>query len=528
MEDGTCSAAQKCLRSDPLALVAEGRHGIVLTAVNRSAAQSGLVRGQRLADARALYPELRVEPADPVRDSKALQHLTDWCGRYSPWVCKSGDDGILIDMTGGAHLFGGEQALLDDLVSRLGSFGVTARAAMADTPGAAHALARYGGLNRHMTVLCPFGETRRALKYLPLDGLRLNSDVVEGLERLGIKSIGDLYTLERAPLSVRFGGVVLRQLDKALGNVADPVSPDQPVPSFRARISFADAIARFDDVKRAIEKLTDDLSHLLEREQKGARRLRLLLFRTDGVMKSFETGTAQPSRDRVHLARLFHEKLDRLSDWDAGFGIEMMELAAPVTDPLIMRQANLPEGANDRARQGRSKRITPDLGHLVDRLGNRLGLAKVNRMVPQASHIPEQAVVLEPMAARASADRRPREPHDWRIEQDEGMTRPLHMLPCPEPVEVMAEVPDGPPIRFKWRRVSYEVARAEGPERIAPEWWRGKEKQGAWTRDYYRLEDAEGHRFWLYRDGLYGEQGDLFDNDTPPVHPRWYMHGVFA
>lgn len=549
LKDMSCPEAKQArtrhaqLQADPLVLIREDHGGVRVTAVNRAAAQAGLTQGMRLTDARAMLPGIQVHEADLRRDRISLKKLADWCGRYSPWTCPESEDpdedGIFIDITGADHLFGGEQALLDDLVRRLSGFGVTARAAVADTPGAAHALARYGGLPAQMTIICPLNHARRALQFLPLGALRLDRQVIEGLDRLGLRRIGDLYGMERAPLSLRFGGMVLGQMDKALGKVSEPISPSLPVAPYRARISFADPIGLVDDVKRAIDTLSADLCGLLEKDGKGARKLELALYRVDGKVSRLSVGAAQPSCEADHLARLFADKLDRLGDdFDAGFGIEVISLAALVAERITSHQQALPEKQTAPARKLMGKRVPIDLGHLVDRLGNRLGLENVAQMEPRASHIPELAVVLSPMDAVSVATARPREPHDWRVEQaqlqGQAQSRPLHMLPCPEPVEVIAEVPDGPPVRFRWRRVPYQVAKAEGPERIAPEWWKsGGKGQNRLdrTRDYYRVEDDEGRRFWLYRDGLYGEQGDLFSDGVetgPPPAPRWYMHGVFA
>ncbi|HEX7777195.1 MAG TPA: DUF6504 family protein, partial [Parvibaculum sp.] len=252
----------------------------------------------------------------------------------------------------------------------------------------------------------------------------------------------------------------------------------------------------------------EELCLLLEREHKGARRLELLLFRVDGEVTALQAGTSAPAREARHLARLFREKLEQAGDdFDAGYGIEAMSLAALAVDPMAQMQATL----------SRDEKPAQALDGLIDRLGNRLGPARVKRLVPRASHIPERAVSLRPAMAGGEAYA----PNDWRaseLQQLDGcMGRPLRMLACAEPIEVTAEIPEGPPRSFRWRRIFYRVARAEGPERITPEWWR---RDQARTRDYYRVEDVEGRRFWLYRDGLYNrDEKDL---------PRWYLHGMFG
>jgi protein ImuB len=459
----------------------------------------------------ALCPHLDVRPADFAADRAALKKLADWCGRYTPWTAPDAHglgvepDGILMDITGCDHLFGGETALIEDLASRFAGFMVSARAVVASTPGAAWALARYGDVR--LRVLAA-GDEEEALASLPVAALRLPSDVGDGLARLGLKRVGDLYGKARAPLVARFGSCVARRLDEALGRAAEPISPEMPLVPFRVRLLFAEGLVRVEDIETAVGRLAEELCLLLEREHKGARRLELRLFRVDGEVTALHAGTSAPARDAKHLARLFREKLAQAGDdFDAGYGIEAMGLAALAVDPMAQTQGTLSRG----------EKPAEALDGLIDRLGNRLGPARVKRLVPRASHIPERATAFRPAMAGGEAC----SPNDWRasaLQQLDGtMGRPLRMLACAEPIEVTAEIPEGPPRSFRWRRVSYRVARAEGPERIEPEWWRRDRTR---TRDYYRVEDVEGRRFWLYRDGLYNR-----DEKDPP---RWYLHGMFG
>jgi protein ImuB len=457
-----------------------------------------------LTDARALIPYLLIEDADLEADRKALEKLSRWCGRYTPWTTpctdENGQDGVLLDITGCAHLFGGEAAMIDDMADRFAEWGLEARIAVADTLGAAWAVSRFGPSPK--IIVAPGGQ-RDALKTLPVAALRLEEEKAEALDRLGLKRIGDLYTVPRAPLVQRFGADLARRLDQALDREKEPLAPQAPHVPYRARQNFVEPLTHTDHISLVISELTHDLMKALERDQQGARRLNLVLYRVDGEVSQIEVGTARPSREPVHLARLFAERLDQLGgDFDAGFGIETMMLE--VTEAHSLTAAQLPI-------QGAARIDRPDLGQLLDRLSNRLGMQRITQFERRESHVPERAVVLTP-----AGDTHGKLVHEWAENPYRDGARPIAMLPCAEPVDVVAEIPEGPPRQFKWRRVSYRVARANGPERIAPEWWRD---QAGRTRDYYCVEDEDGRRFWLYRDGFY-------DQDVQA--PRWYVHGFFA
>lgn len=498
----------------PLATVAAGRGGLRIVAANPAARTGGIRPGLPLADAYAVLPGLRALPADPAAEAKALDGLAAWCGRYTPWTSVDGGGpgpcpgagGLWLDITGCAHLFGGETALLQDLLHRLEKLGFTARTALADTPGAAWAVARFGELDGNGLAVVPAGSLRAALAPLPVAALRLDGQVAEGLRRVGLRRIGDLIDLPRAPLAARFGEAVLRRLDQALGRVGESLSPRRPVTPLRARLAFAEPIATPEDIATAVRHLLADLCRRLAEARQGARRLDLVLYRADGTCAATAIGTSRPVRDAGHLERLFREKLEIL---DPGFGIEVMTLAATIANGLEAQQGDLATGG---------AATEEGLVRLIDRLGNRLGPANVARLAPQASHIPEKACREEaalappaPPAAAGKDDFRPAPP------------RPLHLLAWPEPVEVMAPVPDHPPLMFRWHGRPHRVVSADGPERIGPEWWLAEEPLDPEaaeraTRDYYRVEDADGRRFWLYRQGLY----------RPDGAPRWYLHGVFG
>lgn len=485
-----------------------------LVAVNPAAEAAGAHPGLPLAAARALVPGLTIFAADPAGERQTLENLADWCGRYSPWTAVDGTAasaaGLWLDITGCAHLFGGETALLEDLVRHLKEFGFAARVALADTPGTAWAAARFADAPTGACIAIPPGETAHSLAPLPVAALRLDGATVDELSRLGLRAIGDLMGLARAPLAARFGEVLVKRLDQALGDKGEPISPRRPPPAFRVRLAFAEPMRISADVARAFEKLLTELCARLELAHQGARRMEFTIYRLDGTCARAGVGTSRPVREPAHLARLFAEKLARL---DAGFGVETMTLAATAVDALAAGQLDLARD-RDAALENRALGAEAAAARLIDRLGNHLGPGNVVRLLPQASHIPERAfrevsALAQPEDASAHAHVPPPAP------------RPLQLLPWPEPIEVMAPVPDEAPVMFRWRRRQHRVARAEGPERIGPEWWRedvNELSSSHRVRDYYRVENADGRRFWVYREGPY----------RPGVRPRWYLHGLFA
>ena len=449
-----------------------------------------------LADALSFFPGLATAAAEPAEDAAALRRLAEWCGRYSPWTAPDGTDGVKIEITGSAHLWGGEAALAADLMARLDRRHVAGRIAIADTPGAAWAMARFA--EGKSPVILPPGDCRVAFAPLPVEALRFDPVTTQGLRRVGLKRVGDLAAMPRDALARRFGEMVVRRLDQAEGNLPEPLSPLGEAPTRRVRLSFAEPIADPADLLRATERLVEDLVPRLAQEGTGARRLDLGFHRVDGRVERIRLGTARPSRDPRHLVALFKERLDTI---DPGLGIEDVILAAFAVEPLLPEQIGLSGYAPTNEASG----IAP----LLDRLGNRLGLAAVSRIEPRKSHIPERASVRAPISSsRAPVAQGPDKP-----------PRPIRLFDPPEPVEAFWLLPDDPPFRFTWRRRRHRVTRADGPERIAEEWWR-PERSGAVDaiRDYYRVEDEEGRRFWLFRVGFHG-------HDRPP---RWFVHGVFS
>jgi protein ImuB len=445
--------------------------------------------------------DLQSRPADPAADAAALRRLALWCLRYTPlvapWDEANGAEGLFLDITGCAHLFGGETALLVDLASRLRRFGLRSRLAIADTPGAAWAIVRRGKADR---MIVPAGGAESALLDLPLAALRLPDDTRLLLRRLGFRRIADVIRQPRAPLAARFGAHFLDRLDQALGRAPEPLSPLAPPPVYRAQAVFAEAITTQEHVLEAATRLLHDLADDLARDGVGARKLRLLLFRMDGGVLSLTIGLAGPSRDARHIASLIALRLDRLpKGLEADFGFEAAGLHVLTAESMPERQALLTV-ADDIAEP-------TGLSHFIDRLEQRLGAGAARRLHPHQSHIPERAVLVRRAGDGPSAE--------WTSNVPSS-ARPLLLLARPEAAEVTALIPEGPPRHFRWRGVLHLVAQAEGPERIAGEWWR--QADNAIERDYYVVEDAMGRRFWLYRAGLYGRSS---------ATPQWFVHGVF-
>ena len=460
--------------------------------MDAAAAQSGLYPGMPVAQAQALVPDLTVMEARVEEDAAALRRLAGWCLRYAPLAAASPPDGVWIDVTGSTHLHGGETRLLRDLVSRLLARGFSARAAVADTPGAAHAMARFGA--EDVTVV-PSGGQEAALAGLPLAALRLPDETLDGLRLMGIEQIGALAALPRAPLVRRFGALVTTRLDQAFGRMPEAIEPEFPPELIQARLTFVEPLLTAEAFATVIDRLTMAVCADMERSSGGARRLDLLFERVDGTTQAIRIGTARASREVRHLARLLKERIERV---DPGLGVEAMRLIVPRTELLVPVQA--------AARLTAADVEEPDIAPLIDRLANRLGPDRVYRVAPVDSDVPERSVrrvlAQDGVGGRWPAD----------------LPRPVRLLDPPQPVEAMALLPDHPPMAFTWRRVRHRVRRADGPERIAGEWWkRGGETRS--VRDYFRVEDEEGHRYWLFRrgDGENGVSGDM----------RWFLHGLF-
>lgn len=513
------------LRDEPLALTASTVGGVRVVAATEAASFRGVEVGQLLADARALCPDLQIRDADDKADAKALKSLSDWLTRYTPWVSPAsehnGNDGVMLDITGCAHLFGGEEALMSDLLKRLARLKIEARCGLASSLGAAHALAHFVA-GREGFAVAPEGDPADEIADLPVAALRLETETVQGLDMMGLKTIRQLIDLPRAPLTERFGTDVAHRLDQALGIDEEPISPQAPLVPYRVKRMLAEPISRQDDLVEGLTRLGRSLCKQMAQDRQGARRIVALFYRVDGEVMRLSVGTSEACCDAAHLVGLFSEKFDKIAqDFDAGFGFDALGLSVPVSEDITPSQAMMQEVAGrthapkeSAAPKKSYPKLPPDLSFLIDRLGNRLGPSRVVHYAPVESHLPERAARAVPvMAVRTQ-----KQEATW---DEEVPARPLSMLPAAEPVEVVAEVPEGGPRIFKWRKVTYRVARLEGPERVAPEWWRDVDLTGAGgrTRDYFSVEDEDGRRFWLYRDGLYGRE---------TASPKWYVHGVFG
>ncbi|MEM8741931.1 MAG: DNA polymerase Y family protein [Pseudomonadota bacterium] len=538
----------------PFATVVELGQARHLSAVTAAAEAVGLRRGMALADARAICPDLATRPAAPRAETAFLAALARWAGRYSPFVaCDGGEDGtggLMLDITGVAHLFGGEPGLAAQAGEELTALGVAARLGLADTPGAAWALARFGGMaptaarsgdaidqeayatraraakrGRPGAAIRPAkptagtpmpgkaaggavrsarphsaapGETLAALAPLPVAALRLSEETVAGLARLGLRQITDLVGLPRGAVARRFGVEALRRLDQALGAEPEPIAPMRPRPGFALRLSLPEPIGLASDIEAGIARLLPPLCARLETAGMGARRVRLELRRVDAEMQVIEAGLARPSRAPDRIAPLLALKIDGI---DAGFGIDMLRLSVPAAEPLALTQhkGGLAADAEARARLGAGG---DSFSELMGRLGARVGLDALQRLHPADSHIPEKTASTVAAAFVGPAPHWPAPP----------APRPM-VLFAPEAVRVTG---GRPPETLRWRRLLLTLVWAEGPERIAPEWWLDDPAWRSGLRDYWRIETADGTRLWLFE----ARGGDTAGG--------WFVHGIFA
>jgi protein ImuB len=486
-----------------------------IAALDGGAEKRKLRLGMGIAEARAMHPDLDIVEEDAQGDRRLLDALADWCDRYTPLVAIDWPDGLYLDITGCAHLFGGEASLMADLRQRLIEQGFDVRGGLAATPGTAYALARFSS-----GTILDEGAEADALAPFPLSALRLPPDTRQGLESVGLRAVGAVLAAPRAPLAKRFGKNLLLRIDQALGRVDESITPRRPIPTLSVERRFFEPIGTIEDIEQLVLSLSGTLQPALAQRGEGATALELALFRVDGTVFRLRVRAARPLRDPKLIRLLYREKLASAGETlDPGYGFDLLRLSVLTAQTFAEVQTDLMEEGNGEAQS---------VALLADRVEARLGRQVMVHPVPLASHLPERAVTYQPGIGTLTPD----QPSDLRS----AFSRPLRLLRQPEPVEVTAEIPEGPPAHFRWRRMHHRITRAEGPERLAPEWWRD---EGGETRDYFRVEDGDGHRYWLFRQGLYeGEpelagHGALADGGIPPAQksfrlPRWYMHGIFA
>jgi protein ImuB len=478
----------------PLVVYEKIKNAFTLIALDRKASAFGLHIGMPLADARAIRPDLVAVQSESATDAKLLDEIAAWCERFTPIVVLDPPHGLLLDITGCAHLFGGAAALVADAEKRIKAEGISVRAAVAPTPGAAWALSRIG-----RTRLVSEEELETALSPLPVSALRLQPDAATLLRRFGLKTVGQIMHAPRPPFAARAGQHALLRLDQALGRAPEALTPRRLPPPLFALRRLVEPVMTMEAVLIVTEALCADLCAQLNERGSGARLLRLCLFGVDNRIRTVQLGLSRAESDPKIMLRLLRERLGVSSEaLDAEFGFDAARLDAVEITPIILRPTDLaPKAGRDKEAEAR----------LIDRLMARLGPARIGRPEINLVHAPERA------NGWAAADVKISELPP--LLQDGVMRRPLRLFARAQAVEAIASLPDGPPMRFRWRRVLHDVVRAEGPERVMPDWLRAP---SARPRDYYRVEDKDGRRFWLYRED-YHEREET---------PRWYVHGLFA
>ena len=517
----TKGAPEAARKETPLVVAGRASNALFVYALNRGAQQLGLYRGQPLANARAMIENMAVIPADERADQALLENIADWCDRFTPLVATDLPDGIFLDITGVAHLFGGEAQMLQHVREKIRAQGFQIQAAIAGTSLAARALAHHA----NGAVTRP-GEDKPAIMPLPIAALDCGEDRLRALKRAGLKTIAQVAERGRAELTARLGAHFLTRLHVMLGAEEKPITPRRPLPDLRAEQRFAEPVVTQEIIEKSLHVLAVSLCEILEREGQGLRQLEASFFRADGKVERIAVKTGAPLRDPAVMLRLLNQKLEALADpLDPGFGFDLIRLEACLAEKTHAAETSFDTEENARWQ----------VNFLLDRLSARFGEQRVQRFVPQDTHIPEAQGVAVPAQERDFAGVWTRKRH-----ANDPPLRPLRLLEKPEEIHgVLATVPDSPPARFRWRQAQFDVARAEGPERIALEWWqerlrdridpgseqKRRQKLGLLpkpvppSRDYFRIETRQGLRFWLYRDGQHRING---------FAPRWYMHGLFA
>ncbi len=482
------SVRQPALRKIPFVLASPQHGRMVITATNPVSELQGIEKGMVVADVRAIFPRLEIMDDPPDLPARLLKSLALWCIRYTDMVSVDGSDGLILDVTGCAHLWGGEQNYIQDINLRLQNRGYDVRATMADTIGSAWAIAHYGSTS-------PVIENRKqmeALLPLPPCSLRLDQASTDLLMKLGLRQVRQFIQMPRSALRRRFGKELLLKLDQALGFADEPLSPVQPVEPFRERLPCLEPISTAGGIEIALERLLDSVCIKLQKENKGIRKVAFIGYRVDNQIEKIEIGTNRATCNRTHLFKLFKEKISSI---EPALGIELFMLDVLKSEPMIARQEKFWTGTAGLEDTGVSE--------LLDRFMNRFGSSPIHRYMPDEHHWPERSLktadsLHEPLTKKWKSDR----------------PRPLHLLKKPEQIEVTAPIPDYPPMLFRYKGEIHSIKKADGPERIEPEWWIAE----GLHRDYYAVEDEQGKRYWLFRAGHYAEDRS----------PLWFIHGFFA
>ncbi|HYE53770.1 MAG TPA: DNA polymerase Y family protein [Chitinophagaceae bacterium] len=478
---------QPALREAPFVTAAPERGRMIITATNALAAREGITPGMSVEDARAILPSIPVLKERAGITTRLIKGLAEWCVRYTPAVAIDPPQGLLLDATGCAHLWGGEEQYLQDIITRLKNLGYDARAAMADTIGAAWAVCHF---QHESMVVAPKVHTA-ALLPLPPAALRLEAETVDRLQKLGLKQIGNFIGMPRNALRKRFGQQLLQRIDHALGNETEPLQPIHPIEPYCERLPCLEPVVTATAIEIALKNLLQTLCGRLQKEGKGLRMASLKGFRVDGKIEKIEIGTTHASHNYQHLFKLFELKLSTI---EPALGIELFLLEAPKVEDVSPAQEKLWEttaGINSNS-----------IAELLDRITGRIGENQVYRFVPDEHYWPERSFKPAPLNEKPTTN--------WKADKP----RPVQLLSKPQPILVTAPIPDYPPMSFRYQGKLHKVMKADGPERIEQEWW----IQEGQHRDYYNVEDEEGNRYWLFRSGHY-DAGKTY---------QWFIHGFFA
>lgn len=478
------------LKDKPFAFVAPDHGRIMITAVNPSAHQQGVKVSMRSADAKAICPNLETVEDKPGRSLKLLKGLGEWCIRYSPIVMidEFSKDGLFMDISGCAHLWGGEEKYLKEVVGRLRSKGYTARVAIADTLGAAWAISHYGVAGSEITT----GKHTEVLSPLPPEALRLSKDTLSKLRKLGFYHIEAFIAMPRSVLRRRFGEDFLTRLGQALGTVKEVLKPLNEPLFFQEKLTCLDPIKTRQGIEIALERLLEQLCRSLHKKGKGLRTGILTCHRLDSKLVQINIGTNVASNNAAHLFKLFQLKIEKIRP---GLGIELFVLEAVKVDSVNEAQEIL--WTENRSVDNQI------VINLLDRITSKVGVGVIHRYLPAEHFWPERSF-------KKSLTFNEKSTSEWRINQP----RPIELLEKPESIEVMSIIPDFPPRFFIYEGVRHIIVKADGPERIEQEWW----IESGYHRDYYRVEDEEGQRYWLFRSGHYGSESGV----------KWFIHGFFA